>query len=91
MGVARGLSYWYSWWEVGPCAGLVVGAGGHYLWQNSLRSGIASRSPPCLRLRWAGEDAVQRLEQTLEINDLLSAGWPLYQLGQTRVALNPLR
>ena len=91
MGAARGLWCCCSWWEVGPCAGLVVGAGGHYLWQNSLRSGIASRSPPCLRLRWAGEDAVQLLEQTLEINDLLSTGGPLYQPGQTRVALNPLR
>ena len=83
MGVVRGSWYWYSWWEVGSCAGLVVGAGGHYLCPNGLRSGIASKSPPCLPSRWAGEGATQQPEQTLELNELLSVGRPLYLLGPT--------
>ena len=79
MGVVRGSWYWYSWWEVGSCAGLVVGAGGHYLCPNGSRSGIVSKSPPCLRSRWAGKGATQRPEQALELNELLSVGQPLYR------------
>ena len=74
---------------------LVILAGGRVLRRTGGRSGwplsvserlevgIVSKSPPCLRSRWAGEGATQQPEQTLELNELLSVGRPLYRPGPT--------